>query len=290
MPLGGDRYASRADTLIFLGCLALAFAAMSLPERIRDPLARALRQTILAPFLALQGASAELRTSRARFDAVTAERDSTALAASFLPELRRENDRLRALLGLGQRLGWGYVAAEVLHQSEPTSPMTLVVAAGRTRGVRPLASVVSPAGLVGLVREVDARTSVVLTSAHPDFRASAMAEDGGVYGIVAPHGTSGLGAWLLELRGVPYRQQIATGTLIVTSGLGGVYPRGIPLGTVVGIAGEAEGWERTYLVRPAVHPAGVSHVMVLTPARAGGDVRDAFQAAPAASPGAAEAP
>ncbi|HXF96847.1 MAG TPA: rod shape-determining protein MreC [Gemmatimonadales bacterium] len=276
MALGGERYASRADTLVFLGCVALSFAALGLPATLRDPLARMLRQTVLAPFLTLQQASAELRTARARYDALAAQRDSAALAASFLPELRRENERLRALLGLGQRLAWGYVSGEVLHQAEPTNPLTLVVAAGRDRGVRPLAGVVSPEGLVGVVSTVDARTSVVLTWAHPDFRASAMAADGSVYGIVAPHGARGPGVWLLELRGVPYRQVVPEGTLILTSGLGGVYPRGVPLGTVVGVAGEAEGWERTYLVRPAIHPAEVSHVMILTAPRVGADVGDAF--------------
>jgi rod shape-determining protein MreC len=276
---GSDRHTSRADTFVFVGCLALAFVAMSLPDRVRDPFARGLRQTILAPFLALQEASEEWRTSRARFEAVAAQRDSASLAASFLPELRRENERLRAVLGLGQRLGWGFVAAEVLHQAEPTSPLTMVISVGRNQGVRPLAAVVSPDGLLGLVRDVDTRTALVLTWAHPDFRASAMAADGIVFGIVAPHGTSGPGAWLLELRGVPYRQDVAAGTAIVTSGLGGVYPRGIPLGTVIGVAGEAVGWERTYLVRPAVHPAAASHVMVLTAARAGSDVRGDFGAA-----------
>lgn len=276
MAIGGDRPGSRIDGLLFFACVALAVVAMNLPEQLRDPIASTLRQTILAPFLTLQQASEELRTSRARFDALTAQRDSTALAASFLPELRRENERLRSLINLGHRLGWGYVAAEVLHQAEPTSALTLVVSAGREDGVRPLTGVVSPLGLVGLVRAADARTSTVLTWAHPDFRASAMAADGGLFGIVAPHGTSGPGAWLLELRGVPYRQLVTPGVVIVTSGLGGVYPRGIPLGTVVGVAGEAEGWERTYLVRPAVHPASVSHVMVLAPSRSAGDVGRAF--------------
>jgi rod shape-determining protein MreC len=281
MPIGGDRYASRVDTLVFIGCLALAFVALSLPEGVRDPIARTLRQTVLAPFLQIQQASGEFRMSRARFAAVTAQRDSAALAASFLPELRRENERLRALLGLRGRLRWGYVPAEVLHQSEPTSALSLVVAAGRMQGVRPLTGVVDPAGLVGLVRSVDAHTSIVLTWAHPDFRASAQAADGTVFGIVAPHGTSGPGAWLLELRGVPYREQVAPGTMIVTSGLGGVYPRGIPLGTVVGIVGEATGWERTYLLRPAVHPAGVTHVMILMAGRGSSGVAEAFDSATA---------
>jgi len=212
------------------------------------------------------------------------QRDSAVLAATFLPELRNENARLRSLLGLGQRLGSGYVAAEVLHQSLPTGALTLLVSAGKQLGARPLSAVVSPEGLVGIVSVVDDRTSVVVTWAHPEFRASAMAADGSVYGIVAPHGTEGPRSWLLELRGVPYRQLVPNGTLILTSGLGGVFPRGIPLGTVVGVAGEAGGWERTYLLRPAVHPAAVSHVMILVGSRAagatgGGDVRAAFESA-----------
>src|SRR5439155_1546792 len=195
----------------------------------------------------------------------------------ILPELRAENQRLRGLLGLGQRLGSGYVPAEVLHQAAPTDPLALVVSAGRLQGVRPLAAVVSPEGLIGLVSTVDARTSIVVTWANLEFRASAMAADGSVYGIVAPHGTEGPGVWLLELQGVPYRQMVPQGTPIFTSGLGGVFPRGIPLGTVVGVAGETAGWERTYLVRPAVHPAAVTHVMILTGPPLRSDLRSLFE-------------
>ena len=260
--------------------MLLSFAAMGLPDRVRDPFARALRQTVLAPLLTLQTQSELLSASLSRYQTVVAQRDSAALAATFLPELRSENTRLRSLLGLGQRLGTGYVAAEVLHQSVPTDPLTLVVSAGRKQGVRPLAGVVSPEGLVGVVSAVDERSSVVVTWAHPEFRASAMAGDGSVYGIVAAHGTEGPRSWMLELRGVPYRQLVPDGTVIVTSGLGGVFPRGIPLGSVVGMGREAEGWERTYLLRPAVAPASVSHVMILLGPRPGGTARGAFEAPP----------
>jgi len=276
MALGADRYGSRAGTLLFLGCVALSLAAMGLPPAWRDPVAATLRQTVLAPFLQLQQQSELLRTSQSRFEQVVAQRDSAALAATFLPELRNENTRLRALLGLGQRLGSGYTPAEVLHQAAPTDPLTLEVSAGRRQGVRPLAAVVSPEGLVGIALTVDAQTCVVITWAHPEFRASAMAADGSVYGIVAPHGTEGPGVWLLALHGVPYLQSVPVGTVILTSGMGGVFPRGIPLGTVIGVAGETEGWERTYLVRPAVQPAAVTHVMILGGARGGADVQGAF--------------
>src|SRR5712691_5832334 len=306
MALGADRYASRGDTFAFLGCVLLSVAAMSLPERIRDPLARGLRQTVLAPFLTLQQQTELLSASLARYDAVVAQRDSAALAATFLPELRGENTRLRSLLGLGQRLSSGYVSAEVLREPEPTGALTFIVSAGKKQGVRPLAAVVSPDGLVGIVSAVDAKTSVVVSWAHPEFRASAMAADGSVYGIVAPHGSDGPHVWLLELQGVAYRQLVPvgtmtlttapigmprgstpprpdvrmivpTGTMILTSGLGGVLPRGIPIGAVVSVAGQAEGWERTYLIRPAVHPGAVTHVMILTGPPVRGDLRSLFE-------------
>jgi rod shape-determining protein MreC len=278
MALGADRYASRGGTLVFIGCVLLSVAAMSLPERLRDPFARGLRQTVLAPFLTLQQQTELLSASLQRYGAVVAQRDTAALAATFLPELRSENARLRALLGLGVRLATGYVPAEVLPAAEPTNPLTFLVSAGRKQGVKPLSSVVSPEGLVGIVSTVDAQTSVVVTWAHPEFRASAMATDGSIYGIIAPHGSEGPRTWLLELQGVGYRKTVDTGTAIVTSGLGGVLPRGIPIGRVVGVAAEAEGWERTYLVRPAVHPAAVTHVMILTSPPVKGDLRSVFQA------------
>src|SRR5678816_87780 len=50
--------------------------------------------------------------------------------------------------------------------------------------------------------------------------------------------------------------------------MGGIYPRGIPVGVVLGEVKTAEAWARTYLLRPAVNPAEISAVMVLTPQRA----------------------
>lgn len=282
MALGADRYASRADVLVFVGCMALSLVAMALPRPVQDTVAGVLQQTILAPLLMLQEQSVQFQTSRSRFLAVETQRDSAALAATFLPALRAENERLRNMLGLRSRLGPGWVSAEVLHQAEPTSPLELVVSAGSRQGVRPYAAVVSPEGLVGIVGSVTARTSVVITWAHPEFRASAVALGGEVVGIVHAQGSTGPGTWMLELRGVPYRQQVPDGTTIVTAGLGGVLPRGVPIGTVVGTAGEAPGWERSYQVRPAAQPANVTHVIILT--RPTDDLSGAFGAPPRSTP------
>lgn len=276
MALGADRYATRGDTLVFLSSLALSLIAMSLPPTIRDSVASGLRRSVLWPLLQLQEQSEALRTSHARFVEVSAERDSAVLAAAQVQQLRSENAQLRDLLGLRARLGTGFVPAEVLHQAGATDRLTLIISAGTRQGVRPLAAVVTSEGLLGFVSKAEPVTSVVATWAHPDFRASGMASDGGVYGILSPGRSSGPGSWLLQLDGVPYRQRVPVGSVILTSGLGGVLPRGIPIGSVVGeITGEND-WERTYLVRPAAPPGAATHVMVLVQPIQGGDLRSAF--------------
>jgi rod shape-determining protein MreC len=103
-----------------------------------------------------------------------------------------------------------------------------------------------------------------MTWAHPEFRAGAFTEDGTVFGIVAPATVASASETLLELRGVPYRDSIVPGVRVVASGLGGVFPQGIPIGTVMGVLREEPGWERTYLLRPASHPMSISHVIILT--------------------------
>jgi rod shape-determining protein MreC len=122
---------------------------------------------------------------------------------------------------------------------------------------------VAPGGLLGVVRSVDAAWSVAILWTHPDFRVSAMTPDGSAFGLVSPAPPSGPEPSLLQLTGVPYRDLVPPGTRLFTSGFGGVYPRGIPIGTVSGVAQEQVGVSRTYAVRPAVHPAAVAHVIVL---------------------------
>jgi hypothetical protein len=50
---------------------------------------------------------------------------------------------------------------------------------------------------------------------------------------------------------------------VLSSGLGGVYPKGIPVGTVTGVVREQAGWERVYRLLPAANPGAVAHVLVL---------------------------
>jgi rod shape-determining protein MreC len=282
--IGAERYGSRIDTVVFAACVVLSLVALALPEALRSPIAGALRRTALLPVLAVEEQAVTSREQRQNTLALRAQRDSLSLAAALLPELRAENAELRALLRLGARVDYGFVTAEVLHQTGLTDGLTLLLAGGRREGVVSLSPVVAPSGLVGMVLSVDAHTSVAMAWTHPDFRASAMVEGGRIFGIVASRRGETSGE-VMELRGVPYREALPPGTAVVTSGLGGVFPRGIPVGTVQGVLSESGGWERTYLLRPAVHPAQVSHVMVLSPTRSGDTLTAAFDTAGAAAVG-----
>ena len=183
-----------------------------------------------------------------------------------LGAIRDENTTLRNLLGLSARLQEGFVPAEVLPARGPDE-FTLNITAGSRVGVQPFLPVVTADGLVGMVETVDHVSSTVITWAHPDFRVSAMSIDQDAFGIVQPHLAAGAERWLLEMRGVPFRAKLETGTLIVSSGLGATYPRGIPVGTVIGELSTPEKWARTYLLKPTVLPENIGPVLVLLPGR-----------------------
>ena len=84
---------------------------------------------------------------------------------------------------------------------------------------------------------------------------------------MAPSSTTDASEAFLEFRGVAYRDTVATGTLVMTSGLGGVYPKGVPIGKVAGVRREELGYERIYRLAPMANPGHVSHALIVrTPA------------------------
>jgi rod shape-determining protein MreC len=262
MAPGSDRSLSRRDNALFLICVALSVVMLVRPDW-GNAVTGMVRRSVLRPFLWMQQRAEESRTSRAAFDRLRTERDSAAYAAQFLPSLRAENQRLRSLLGLSKRLPIPYVPAEVLHQSLPTDGRTLILSAGSNQGVKPFDAVVAAEGLLGVVRWVEPERSVAFTWAHPEFRASAFTQPGQVFGVIGPALQVTGSDQLLQLRGVAIRDSVPIGTLVTTSGLGGVYPNGIPVGTVFGQGTEETGWERIYLVRPAANPEEATQVLIL---------------------------
>jgi rod shape-determining protein MreC len=264
---------------MLVACVLLSLAALVLPADVRSTAAGALRGTVVVPLAALQERAEVSRRAVLAHDAAVQIADSVRLQAAQADVVAAENERLRRLLGLGAALKWGFVPAEALHGRGLGDDYTLTLTVGRDEGVEPFSAVVAPDGLVGMIERVDAGSSVAIVWPHPDFRVSAMSADGSAFGIVYPHLGTGATRFLLELRGVAFRSALRPGTLIVSAGLGGVYPRGIPVGTVLSEINTAEGWARSYLLRPAVRPADATSVMVLQPRRSKEGVATAWQTA-----------
>jgi rod shape-determining protein MreC len=271
-----SRFSGRLDLVLFGACILLSLVAMMLPANLREPVASGMRRTFIAPLMRLQIGAERWRAAYLSSERLELRRDTLALAAARVPTLEIDNDRLRKLLGLGSKLQWGFIPAEALQGRGRAEDFTITLSAGSKAGVRERSLVVAPEGVVGLVQTVDPTISLAILYAHPDFRVSAMSADGSAFGIVQPH-VSSTGAveaafqrserYLLEMRGVPFRATMKPGAVVYSSGLGGIYPKGIPVGVVLGEIRTTEAWARTYLLRPAVNPAELTAVMILTPQR-----------------------
>jgi rod shape-determining protein MreC len=252
---------------------------MALPATTRDAFAGFLRASLMAPLVSMQERAEVGRRTFSGHDESVTVADSVALRSLRLQGVEQENERLRALLGLGGALRWGFVPAEALRGRAVGDELTLILSAGARAGVEPLSAVVSDDGLVGMVERVDPTMSSAIVWQHPEFRVSGISTDGEAYGIVQAVRGSGSDRFFLEMRGVLLRAQLKPGALIVTSGLGGVFPRGIPIGTVVGELSTPDQWARAYLIKPAVPLANVGTVLVLKPERSRAGVENVWASA-----------
>ena len=234
-----------------------------MPRRFRDRVAGVLRGSVLAPLVALESRASGVRAAITSRDDLLMSRGRTATESLNVRAVADENITLRRLMGLSARLEDGFVVAELLPRRGVDDDFTLTLNVGAGAGVEKFAPLVTADGLVGMVERVDANTAFAITWAHPDFAVSAMSVDSRAFGIVQPHLGRGVERLMLELKGVPFRDKLDSGAVIVSSGLGATYPRGIPVGVVIGEISTPEKWARTYLLMPAVLPAKIGPVLVL---------------------------
>jgi rod shape-determining protein MreC len=242
--------------------LVVALFLGYLPSEHKSPIRQAIRATVLQPFIWGQ---AELSARAGRsvdVPVLRTERDSLAAVVAAQASLAEENRRLRELLGLRSRAPDGFIPAELLRVGMRGGQSTFLLNVGREDGVEPMSPVIAAGGLLGVVWEAGRRTSLAIDWTHEEFRASAMAVDGSAYGIVRSRAGAFREEDQMALVGTPFHVDVRPGTRVVTSGRGGVTPRGILLGTVVGIEDADTGWRKSYLIRPAVRPEAVTHVLV----------------------------
>lgn len=168
----------------------------------------------------------------------------TALVAQD-EEIRQENERLRGLLNMQETYGVSGVTAQVIGRSTDAWNQTITINKGERDGVDSGLTVMGPVGVVGQVVSTSRTTATVRLLTDPKSGAAALIQSNRAEGIVR-----GSLDGLLYLQNVDADVQVSVGDLVLTSGLGGSYVRGLLIGTVVKVEGSAGDATRTIVVSP----------------------------------------
>ena len=250
----------RRDLAIVVVLLILSRSHAGLDSSQVLGLTRLLRSTVLTPFLAADATYERRAALSVRAAQLEAERDSLYVRLQAATDLERENRELRTQLSLPERRPGSFVVAELV----PGRPSigdshAFLLRSNFLVGIEVPTGVSVPGGLVGVLRSISGGTGLGEFWTHPDFRVSVRSSTGGATGIVRSYTGEG-GEMLMLVEGVPYQARMAEGAILETAGLGGVFPAGIPVGTVIAEADSRSGWSHNYLVEPAVQPGAVRAV------------------------------
>lgn len=252
--------------IIALALLLLAAASRGLPDAAEDsataatiPLAAVLRQ-IERPFRAAVNALGgvfSLQSENERFHAEVARLTAEIVR---LREAETENQRLRALLDFRNREpSLSLVVANIIGADTSNLIQSVVIDKGRGDGVREGMAVVAGAGLVGRVTRAYDRTARVLLVIDPSSSVSAMVQSSRALGVV--RGRPGGG---LVMDYLSQSKDVAVGDIIVTSGLGGGFPKGLAIGQVRSIRHSDVELFQDVSLEPAIDFGSLEEVLVVT--------------------------
>lgn len=159
-------------------------------------------------------------------------------------ETERENGRLSELLDYtGEHPDLGFMAAAVTGRSLDPYVDTLTLNAGTRNGVTEKMAVVCAQGVIGRVSQVGAGWCKVRTMLNEDMRISVMVErtrDEGLLGGLLEENGALVG---LKLYYLPKEAQLEVGDRLITSGLGGIFPKGLYVGEVMALGGEKDPYD-----------------------------------------------
>jgi rod shape-determining protein MreC len=178
----------------------------------------------------------------------------------WVTEAAEENGRLRRLLELRNRLPVATLPGEVIAREWGGWVRSLTVNRGRGDDVQRLTAVISPDGLVGRIVEVRSGASIVQVLTDPSSTVGAHVVRTRTPGIVEgePRGTIRFKYMARD------GASLAVDDVIVTSGLGGVFPRGVPIGRVRAIDDRGSALFHYALLAPIVDFARVDEVLLVT--------------------------
>jgi rod shape-determining protein MreC len=192
---------------------------------------------------------------RLRAKALAAAQDAQRYEAA-----ESEAAQLRRLIGAQERLEVETIPAEVMYNGRDPYAHKVFIDRGATQGVRPGSPVTDETGVVGQVTRVHALVSEVTLLTDRDQAIPVQVMRNGLRAIAFGGGASGT----LELRGMAANADIQANDRLVTSGIDGTYPAGLPVATVTRIERDEENAYARVVCRPAAGVDRGRFVLVLS--------------------------
>lgn len=240
--------------------VGFSLVLLILPQRVKYSFATAISGLVYAPFSALGNGLAELMAVRKNNQILRKSAIKLELENQALRETALENQRLKNLLGLPSPGGFEPLAAKVIGIESSPRPSEITINRGAKDGIRRNLPVVNLTGLVGKVTDATSGAAVVELLFNPGCRVAARDQRSRVLGIVKWKS----GAYL-TLDNISSSDDVAVGDTMVSSGLGGLFPEGLLIGTVRSVQTDSLSIFRRIEVFPAVRFAATEEVFVLLP-------------------------
>lgn len=220
---------------------------------------RLLGSAVATPFNAVGNIFGNLTASRASLDELESENEELTARVAELAEAQQTAERLEALLGLQSTYNLQSTAARIVGESSDAWTDTVTIDKGTADGLAVNMPVTNSAGVIGQIVEVSLNSATVRLVTDEQSGVSAMLQDTRAQGMVQgqPDGT-------LRMEYVSVDADVKEGDIIITSGIGGVYPKGLPLGTVASVSKSSNDVYYTIIVNPASHAENNEEVLVIT--------------------------
>lgn len=188
------------------------------------------------------------------------ENEQLRVQALQTGDTREENARLRRLLVLRDRLPLATVAGEVIGREAGGWVRSLTVNRGRGDGIAQQTPVIVPDGLVGRVVQVHRGAAVIQLLNDPASTVGAVVQRTRTAGLAEGDAGGAVRFKFMARDGA----SVAPGDLVVTSGLGALFPKGLPVGRVVRIEDKGSALFHFAVLAPAVDFSRVEEVLLVT--------------------------
>lgn len=221
--------------------------------------ARVVGSVVSSPLAGLGNVAGNLTADSETLSDLKAENEQLKSQVARLTEYEEEANTLTDLLQLRNQYNLDSTAARVIAKSTDSWSTTVTIDKGQSSGIEVGMPVMTTTGVVGQVCESGPTTATVRLITDESSGVSAKVQSSGAQGQL-----QGSADGTLRLTLIRTDQQVSPGDSVVTSGLGGVYPKGIPIGTVTNVTKSPGSMYYDVVVEPLASFDSLSEVLVVT--------------------------